>query len=255
MISSVAPLGPDKASDIDFRRPKAAAEVVGDALRCYAHYPVLFGEITLAVVVPYALVVYLVGRDGLLVQQTQGASAAVVVFLLDVLLVGPLISALHIHALTEIAEGREPRVLDVFARGLRVLPVVAAAQIVAGLLTGLGFVAFIVPGVFLYARWGVVAQAAAVDRVDWRSALSRSAELTAGNYWHVLGVLLSVGLFNAALDRGIGALVTSGSTPVQVLTGVVVETVTLSVGALTSAMLFFDLRARQSGSRDARNPQ
>ena len=162
-----------------------------------------------------------------------------------------------------------------FGRGLRVLPVVAAAQIVASLGIGLGLVAFIVPGVFLYARWGVVAQAAAVDRVDWRNALRRSAELTAGSLWHVLGVLFTVGLFNALLDRGVGALVAASATGVQVLGGIAVETITLSVGALTGAMLtsptglqvlggiavetitlsvgaltgamlFFDLRARQA---------
>ena len=198
MIRPVARLGPDKASDIDFRRPKAASAVIGDALRCYARYPMLFAEITLAVVAPYALVVYLVGHDGLLVQRTQGASATLVVFLLNVLLVGPLISALHVHALTELADGRAPRVLDVFSRGLRVLPVVAAAQIVAALLTGLGFVAFIVPGVFLFARWGVVAQAAAVDRVDG-AARCRQRRADRRNYWHVLGVLLSV---PRSLQRG-----------------------------------------------------
>jgi hypothetical protein len=239
-------MGPARSFEIDFTRPKAVSQVVGDALRCYARYPVLFAEITLAVVLPYALVVYLVAHDGLLGQRGQNTSAALIVVLLDVLLVGPLISALHIHALTEVAERREPMVLDVFSRGLRVLPVVTAAQIVAGLGIGLGLLVFIVPGVFLYARWGVVAQSAAVERVDWRNALRRSAELTAGSYWHVLGVLFTVGLFNALLDRGVGALVASSATAVQVLVGIAVETITLSVGALTGAMLFFDLRARQA---------
>ena len=169
----------DRAGDVDFARPKTVSEVIGDALRCYRRYPVLFAEIT------------------------------------------------------------------------PVLPVVAAAQIVAGLLTGLGFVALIVPGLFLYARWGVVAQAAAVDRVDWRGALRRSAELTAGQYLHVLGVLFTVGIFTGVLDSGAGALVTSSPTGWQVLTGIVVETVALSVGALTSAMLFFDLRARRPGAPQA----
>ncbi|MGB9184521.1 MAG: hypothetical protein WCB67_10670 [Solirubrobacteraceae bacterium] len=239
-------MGPRRSREIDFRRPKAVSEVIGDALRCYARHPLLFAEITLAVVMPYALVVYLAAHDGLLGQRHANASAGLIVVLLDVLLVGPLISALHIHALTEIAQRREPRLLDVFSRGLRVLPVVAAAQIVASLGVGLGLVAFIAPGVFLYARWGVVAQAAAVDRVDWRNALRRSAELAAGSYWHVLGVLFTVGVFNALLDGAVGALVAPSATGVQVLVGIAAETLTLSLGALTGAMLFFDLRARQA---------
>jgi hypothetical protein len=238
----------DESAHVDLRRVKSATEVIGDALRCYGRYPALFAALTLAVVVPYGVIVLLIDRAGLLGVSRHGATAAIIVVLLNLLLVGPLISALHVHAVAEIGEGREPNLRQVFARGVRVLPVVAAAEIVAGIATGIGFLALIVPGLILLARWAVVAQAAAIERVDWSSALRRSAELTRGSYLHVLGVLISVGLIDSVIENVGTAVAGSGANPLQVVVGIAVETVTLSFAALTGAMLYYDLLARRSSA-------
>lgn len=237
----------DRSSRIDLGRAKSAGQVIADALRCYAAYPVLFAVLTLAVVVPYGVIVGLVEQANLVGPTRHGALAAFVLLLVDILLVGPLISALHIHALVDIGEHRVPRVREVFPRGLRVLPVVAAAQIVAGIATGIGFVFLVVPGVFLLAVWAVVAQVAAIERTDWLGALRRSAELTRGARWHALGVLVSVGLINAVVERASGSAVGSSVSVGALVAGVIVVTITLSFAALTSAMLYYDLRARAAG--------
>ena len=164
---------------------------------------------------------------------------------LDLLLVGPLISALHVNAVVEIGGHRRPQVGAVLMRGARVLPVVAAAQIVAAFGTGFGFVLLIVPGVLLLARWAVVAQTAALEDVNWITALRRSAELTTGSYLHVLGLLISVGVINVVVARVGSALSGSGASVGAVIAGIVFEMITLSFAALTSAMLYFDLRARK----------
>jgi len=84
-----------------------------------------------------------------------------VLLLLDFALVGPFVSALHARAVAELAEGRTPRLREVAISGARTLPVVAAAQIIAGIGIGLGAVLFIIPGILLAIRWAVVAQVAA----------------------------------------------------------------------------------------------
>jgi hypothetical protein len=233
---------------IDLRRPKSVAEVLGDALRCYGRYPALFAILALGVVVPYALIVLAVDGAALIGAQHISASGALILVAADLLLVTPLISALHIHALVSIGEGRRPRLLEVAARGVRVLPVVAAAEIVAGIGTVVGFVLLFVPGVFLAIRWAVVAQAAAIERTDWLGALRRSGELTAGDYLHVLGLILIVGLIDFGVQRAGGALVGTSANAPEVLIGIAVETITRSFAALTTAILFFDLTARKSGS-------
>ncbi len=235
------------STSVDLKRPKSVGELIADAVRCYRLYPGLFAQITLAVVVPYAMIVLLIDGRGLLSQGGGGASTALLVLVLDLLLVGPLISALHVNAVVEIGQRRHPRVSAVLARGARVLPVVAAAQIVAAFGTSVGFILLIVPGVLLMARWAVVAQAAALENVSWIGALRRSGELTAGCYLHVLGLLISVAVINVVIARIGTALAGSGSgrSVVAVILGIVFEMVTLSFSALTSAMLYFDLQARQ----------
>ncbi|MDQ2895804.1 MAG: hypothetical protein M3Y09_09175 [Actinomycetota bacterium] len=236
-----------ESTAFDLERPKSVGELISDAVRCYGLYPSLFAQITLAVVVPYALIVLLIDGRGLLSQGSGSASAALLVLVLDLLLVGPLISALHVNAVVEIGGRRRPQVNAVLTRGARVLPVVAAAQIVAALGTGLGFILLIVPGVLLLARWAVVAQTAALENVTWIGALRRSGELTAGCYLHVLGLVISVGVINVVIVRVGTALSGSGSggSAVAVILGILFEMITLSFSALCSAMLYFDLRARK----------
>lgn len=237
----------DRSSRIDLGQAKSVGRIIADALRCYAAYPLLFAVLTLAVVVPYAVIVRLVEQTNLVGPTRHGAFAAFVLLLVDILLVGPLISALHIHALVDIGAHRVPRAREVFPRGLRVLPVVAAAQVVAGIATGIGFVFLVVPGVILLAVWAVVAQVAAVERTDWLGALRRSAQLTRGSRWHALGVLVSVGAINAVVERACGAALGSSISAGALVAGAIVETITLSFAALTSAMLYYDLLARAAG--------
>lgn len=237
-----------QAATVDLERPKSIGELISDAVRCYRLYPVLFAQITLAVVVPYALIVLLIDGRGLLSQGSGNASTALLVLVLDLLLVGPMISALHVNAVVEIGEHRRPQVGAVLTRGARVLPVVAAAQVVAAIGTGLGFILLIIPGLLLMARWAVVAQTAALEDVNWITALRRSGELTAGSYLHVLGLLISVGVINVVIDQIGTALSGSRASVGAVVLGILFEMVTLSFSALSSAMLYFDLRARGRAS-------
>jgi hypothetical protein len=230
-------------------RPRSVAEIIGEALDIYQRFPLLFMALALGVIAPYELAVLAATGDGPLATQTSGgASVGIVLFLLDYALVQPLISALHIHAVMEIGEGRRPRLGQVAVRGLRVLPEVAAAVIAAGLGIALGFLAFIIPGILLALRWSVVAQTAAVEPTGWLPALRRSGELTRGNYWHILGLLIVTGVLAGGVTLAAGAIsIGSTSGAASVALGIVVRTLTASFTALALALLYFDLRARSRG--------
>jgi hypothetical protein len=240
-----------RSQTVDLRSPRSTAEIVSAAVRCYLRYPLLFAALALMVVLPYALIVLAVNGSTLLTAGHGSTATQLTLTLLEFLVVTPLISALHIHALVELGDGHAPQLVAVARRGLRVLPVVAAAEIVAGIGTFLGLLLLIIPGVILSLRWSVVAQAAAVERVDWPGALRRSGELTKRNYIHVLGLLFIVGVVDVALTRAGSSLAGSGAHPLGVLLGVAIETITRSFAALTTAFLFFDLLARH---RDANVP-
>lgn len=170
-------------------------------------------------------------------------------FVLDTVLVGPLVSALHIHAVIDIGRGDQPQLGEVTVRALRVLPVVVAAVIASALMIALGFVALIVPGVLLALGWAVVAQVAAVDNDGWLPALRRSRELTRGHYGHIFGLLIITGTLSVAISGGAQAIpLGSTSGAASVALGIATRTITASFSALTLALLYFDLRARRRGA-------
>jgi hypothetical protein len=97
-------------SNVELDRAKSVGEIIGDAVRCYAFYPALFAILTLAVLIPSAVIVRLVEQANLIGGTHHGAVAALALGLIDVLLVGPLVSALHVHAVLDLGAGRVPRI-------------------------------------------------------------------------------------------------------------------------------------------------
>ncbi len=231
---------------VDLDRPRSIGEILAGALALYRRYPWLFAILALGVIAPYDLVVLVATGVGPLEtggnQDTQGY---LLLLLLNLSLVGPLISALHVHAVVRIGEGGRPGVAEVAVRGLRVLPVVVAAEVMATLGIALGFLALIIPGILLALRWSVVAQAAAIENHGWLPALRRSGQLARGHYWHIFGLLFTTGLLTAVLTRGAAAIpLGSSSGAGSVALGIAVHTLTASFAALTLALLYFDLLAR-----------
>ena len=204
-------------------------------------------------VVPYELIVLLVTGNGPLEQGHDGFVAGQIVNLISIGLVGPLVSALHVRAVREIGDGKVPRPTDVAKAGLGALPAVSVAVVVSYFGAILGLVALIVPGVLLWLRWTVVAQAAALEGEGWKAALRRSRELTKDNYQHVFAVLLLdfliVFSFGAGLRFGFGDRTSVAS----FLVGTALQVVLWSFGALVYGLLFFDLRARFAGYPAARD--
>lgn len=209
----------------------------------YRRHPLTFALLALGVVVPYELIVLAAtGRNPF--DTHHSVQTVVLLALLDSLVVGGLISALYVHALRMMGEAGEVRIGQVVAQGLRVLPTVVAAQIIATLGIGIGLL-LIIPGILLAIRWAVVAQAAAIENDNWVEALKRSGELTAGNYLHVLGVLFASGVIAVALTNIAIAIVGTHNRAGPIAVGIVVETLARSFVSLTASVLFFDLLARR----------
>jgi len=236
----------DRSKPLELDQPRTVVQIVGTALQLYARYPAVFVLLALAVVAPYELAVLAVSGAGPLGGRNPSPGRVVTLFLFDIALVGPLISALHVHAVVTIGKREKPRLLNVAARGIRVLPVVAAAEIVAGIGIGLGLFAFVVPGIILLIRWAVVAQVAAIEGTDWLGALRRSLELTSNNSLHVFAVLALTTAVNLGVSAAGLAIAGTSTHPLEVVIGIAVVTLTRSFAALSTAILFFDLLAREA---------
>ena len=248
---------PQTVESLALDNERSIWQIIIGALALYWRYPFLFVALAFAVIAPYELFVLVVTGVGPLAYDTHRTfETTVLIDLVDFSLAGPLISALHVHAVILAGEGRTPEFAVVTRRGLHVLPVVVAAEIVANAGIWVGLLALVVPGLVLLLRWAVVAQAAAVDHEGWIDALRRSWRLTSGNAWRVLGLFVISGGLGFVLHVA-AAAVPLGNTSdvVSVAFGIAVDTVIASLSALIFAFLYFDLCAREVNPRRRSIPE
>jgi hypothetical protein len=225
--------------------PRPAGRLVAATFELYRRYPWLFLVLAAAVIVPYELIALAATGTGAFSRGDASFGGQMILTLTLSFMITPLVSALHVHAVAEVKNDREPRIGAVALQGLKVLPVVAAATIVSALGIALGFLALIVPGILLTLRWAVVAQAAAIEHEGWLPALRRSHDLSDGHYMHVFVFIFVVGAI-AAAPHILGGVVFehNGTAAATFLIGVAISVITASFSALASALLYYDLVAR-----------
>jgi hypothetical protein len=226
--------------------PRSASRLLVGTFELYRRYPLLFLVLAAGVIVPYELIALMATGTGSLSRANTSAGIQLLLTLTDWALVTPLVSALHIHAVSEVRRGQEPRIGPVTRQGLAALPVVAAATIASVIGIAVGFVFLIIPGLFLLLHWAVVAQAAAIEREGWQPALSRSGELVDGHYIHVTIFLVMVEAITTAPFFVGGLAFGHHETGVaSFLAALALRVLTASFAALAGALLYYDLVLRQ----------
>lgn len=235
----------DERPILEIERERSAFDLLAATVELYRRYPWLFPTLAFGIVVPYEAIVLLATGTGPLGGRALSTGTTFLLLAIESFLVTPVISALHVHAVDDVREGHEPTLGSVARRGLITLPVVVAAAIISSLGIAAGFVALVVPGIYLSLRWAVVAQAAALEEGTWIDALKRSGELVNDNYLHVFGVVLLIGLIGGGAIYVVGlGFDPETTTAASFIVGTVAAVFVRSFTALATAFLFFDLKAR-----------
>ncbi len=243
----------ERQSKLELDRPRSIWELLVATAVLYRRVPVLFLVFAAIVVVPYEVIVLAVTGKGPYAHMAFLPSQLLTA--IEAFLVTPLISALHVHAVREVGEGGRPRLLPTFRQSLPNLPVVAIAAGLSSIAIILGSF-IVIPGAILLAMWAVVAQTAALERGSWIDALRRSAELTRGYRWHSFGLV-----FVAVLIVGVPSIPLSitlrhsSTTAGTFLAATAFQVLLHSFEALTTALLYFDLKARPRGGEHQRVPE
>lgn len=238
---------------LDLLRPRDIGGLFRDAFNAYARHFVSFIAIGAAVVVPVELVVSGLGLGELSGSYSStGTGPQVGVSLAEgYLLVNPLITAMVIHALLAVADGRRPKPGAAIVSGLEAFRPIFVAVLIGAAGVFLGFIALIIPGIWLLVRWYFAPQAVVVDGRRGIHALERSAELVSGSWWRVLGVVV----FTAIAVLIVGSVVTiplnawarsADSSAIWLVGQIVASTLTAPFEALMITLLYFDLLARRS---------
>jgi hypothetical protein len=157
-----------------------------------------------------------------------------------------LSQAVVVYATFQDLRGTELNPAESFLRGLaRVLPVIATS-ILEGLAIVIGLVLFVAPGLIALAAFAVALPACVVERAGPISSLSRSAELTRGYWWPILGVSISILIVNGVVGLSIRAALPGSVLPATIANWAwnVFATAFSSVYA---ANLYHDLRAVKEG--------
>lgn len=232
--------------------PRSVPGLLGEAFRLYTRLPLLFLTLAAGVVVPFQLIVLAATDTGPFTRGDLNFGTSLLLILIDWIVVDSLISALHVHAVADLEEGKTPRLGSVARSGLRVLPLVSAAAIMAGLVIAAGLVLLVLPGVYIYLRLTVVAQAAAMERRSWTDALNRSWELTEDNVLRVVLFFVCLGVVEIAPTLLLHHALSSATDAASFSVGVVLQVLVRSFDALATALLYFDLRTRHTIVQDGR---
>jgi hypothetical protein len=249
----VSGLGADRR--LQLRQPRDVGALYRDSLRVFLRHARLFILLSAAVVIPVEVAVEGIGLEMLTSSYDESPPIveSAVPTVVSFLVMTPIITAICIYALHSIAEGERTSPGQVFVAGFEAFTPLFGAVVLAALGIALGFLALIVPGVYLAVRWYFVPQTVVIEGAREAGALRASGRLVAGAWWRTFGMVLLVNLLAllAAVLLGFPFTAAAEGTDraVWALAGqIVAATVTQPFAALFATLLYFDLRERKRAS-------
>jgi len=147
----------------------------------------------------------------------------------------------------------------------RLLPLLGVAFVYA-LLTTIGVLLCIIPGVVAWVFWALAAPALVLERGTFREAFARSVKLISGAFWRVFGVLLlariieaffenivqlpftlGTGLFSDMFTPGRVSVPSTGDLLLQSAGQIIAGTIAIPFVALVTVIVYLDQRMRREG--------
>lgn len=159
-------------------------------------------------------------------------------------------------------EGRTLKFADVLRNPRPNLLVYIALSLALGLMTLLGLLAFIVPGLMVVMAFGLAPIAMILEDRGIGDSLTRSRELTPGNRWrffalYLLAILVSLPI-SIGSNLGMAALQESGNIPAIIalaLFSLLFSLVVVVFSVLLYVVIFRELRSLKDGPASAATPE
>jgi hypothetical protein len=240
---------------IDLTRRRELGQLVEDSWRLFRSNFGLFVTIALVVVVPADVIVLGVGLGELWKSYEADPNVGPTALRagLHLLVVQPLVTAACIAAVMSLGAGESPSAGLSLQRGFERWGAVLAAIILAGLAIIAGFIAFVIPGIWLAVSLYFASQAVVAENRSPMEALRRSRELVRGQWWRVFGIgiffSVVIGVVSGAVTTGFQGAADATDREVFVLLGTMIaDVLVIGFTAVASTLVFFDLRVRSEGS-------
>jgi hypothetical protein len=197
-----------------------------------------------SVYLPAALILYL--PLALVTGAVLTGSGGLLVLLLLIALgfvTGFIYQGLVVRSVQDLQDGqRDLSIGELFRSVIPVLGSLILVGIVGGIAEGIGFLLLIVPGVILVTIWAVVAPAIVIENKSF-DAFGRSYELTRGNFWQVLAVIVVLFVIQFIIQRIFGAIGggISNSVVTYAIFTLIGSVIIAPLSALASAVMYFEL--------------
>lgn len=225
-----------------------ASDGIGPTFHLFRKNFWLITKIVFVIVAPFEIFKSLSVRQG--VADWQLPLGLLVMQLICNFLVVP---ALFYALLKVIQTGNAPSINEAYRWSLSKLPKLALASAVSWILTMLGFVLLIIPGIILSLVFAVVYPVAVFEKGSAIDALRRSAQLTKGNRLNILGASIVISILAGAINTAISGtgfiLLANGITfwPLEVLLAVVTDIFGEAVTVLSFVIYLGILRTLDTG--------
>ncbi len=241
-------------SDLSLR-PRSATEIVDAAFRLYRQHFVPILTVSALVYIPafiFSLIITHYTSGGGV--DIPGALLGVLVAFIAAFLWYPTLWASLLAAASDAYLGREVDAGHAIRTALRRFGGVLVSTYARWFLFVVGLMLFVIPGLYIYARYFAVPSAVLFEDVGAAKAMSRSLRLSRGETGKILGaILLAVILFVAlSLAATFGATALSGSSldepsmVVQIFSALV-SIVSVPLVAIVEVLLYYDVRIRKEG--------
>lgn len=231
-------------------RPRSASEIVDAAFQLFKQHVRTLVLVTAVAYLPVLLLNTVVSRatgieEAMAVGRLEGSF--ILMALLGMVWFG-LVSAVVCVAASEAYLRRTPEPARTFQIFFSRAGSVVACVLVVTIAITIGFILLIVPGLYLYARYGMAPTIAVLEGGGLRASLARASILSNGRKGHILLTMFVIFLIFFAIGVAAGLLVVLIPSPVLVVVaGFVVTVMSYPMIALVQTVLYYDLRIRAEG--------
>lgn len=161
-----------------------------------------------------------------------------------------LTQATLIYGTFQDLRGQKASIGTCIARGLSSIVPVLVGSILLSLAVSIGFIFIFVPGLILLIMWWVYVPAIVVEGKGIIGAFGRSRELTRGRRWHILGILILIGIVMFGVSWVIGNALLTDLTSVLSVGSLILflfSSLVTAYSAVLVAVGYYYLRAEKEG--------
>ena len=184
----------------------------------------------------------------------QSLAVTLVIIAVELLIIQPFLYAAITRAAADAYLGESVSVDRTYRYALTRLLAILWISILASIVTIIGFILLIIPGIIVLVRLTLTAPVLVVEDVRGTKALGRSWRLTKGHFWRVLGLLVlsaliaSVGAAIITIPTQFAAVALGeGGWPVAALGSALATVLITPFSSLIVVLLYFDMRIRKEG--------